>query len=139
MVIRRLMEEWLGPWSVELLNFYSANSLVVNVVVLTYGLVLMVSWFNLSAIRRRLLSDIVDEVKRRSDGGGRSVQGQILTETEVHWERAVSQARFPLIAEQWSFRLRPASVESVQAVLSRDILIRDAMNLLSNDNSAPDR
>lgn len=128
--IRRLIENWLGPWALPVLDFYSDHSLAINLIVVLYGLLLMVSWFNLDRIRRELVSAVAAQVNKSTDSDDRASLERALAQVEIPWQSAVSQARFPLVAEQWSFRLRPASVEHVRAVLSPDSIIDEALGVL---------
>ena len=128
---RELVERLFGAWGVQALDFYLANSLWINAIVLLYGLVLAIAWLNLQTIRRKLVSDLVIQIRNHPEIGADSNVNAVLRATTIPWEHAVGEARFPLVAEQWAFGLRRTSVEAVQPLLPDKDLAHDALKLLA--------
>ena len=135
--LRELAEKLLGPWSVPVLDFYSDNSLVINLIVLAYGLVLVSSWFNLKGIRRRLVGEMVAQVRDRPDVDTETKRRQALRGADIPWESAVSQARLPFVTGQLSFGVWRTSVEAVQRLLPLDELVSDALGALAAEKPLP--
>jgi hypothetical protein len=126
-MIRALMETILGQAFSEALRFYIANSLPINLVVLVYGTVMLMSYHNLSRIRRRLIDTIVETLKPEVEAQRKIRMERVLKEIEIPWQTGVSGSQFPLIARQMALLPQRVSIETVQSLLPVEDLIEEAI------------
>jgi hypothetical protein len=126
-MIRALMETILGQAFSEALRFYIANSLPINLVVLVYGTVMLMSYHNLSRIRRRLIDTIVETLKPEVEAQRKIRMERVLKEIEIPWQTGVSSSQFPLIARQMALLPQRVSIETVQSLLPVEDLIEEAI------------
>lgn len=116
----------LGPWFGWLYDLYDAHALWINIVVIIYGFVIVLSWNNLLGIRRRLVQDLIDQVRRAPAG----TADLSLIAATLMWDEAVAASRFPLVARQNALWPRRTSVEAVRALLPVEALMADARKVL---------
>ena len=98
-MVRAFIEMTLGRWGVAVLEFYEANSLPINTLVVAYGLTLTLSWANLVRIRKWLAATIAYRIYERPDMGPDTKLKRVLREIEIPWEDAVKR-RFPLVSKR---------------------------------------
>ena len=103
-----------------------AHALWINIVVIIYGFVIVLSWNNLLGIRRRLVQDLIDQVRRAPAG----TADLSLIAATLMWDEAVAASRFPLVARQNALWPRRTSVEAVRALLPVEALMADARKIL---------
>ena len=113
----------LGPWFGWLYDLYDAHALWINIVVIIYGFVIVLSWNNLLGIRRRLVQDLIDQVRRAPAG----TADLSLIAATLMWDEAVAASRFPLVARQNALWPRRTSVEAVRALLPVEALMACSM------------
>ncbi len=120
----------LGTWGSAVLDFYTTNSLWVNLFILAYGVWIVLSWINLKKIRFILVSDLVSQLNNQQvkpvPGKSVKLEKQAMV---IPWQSAVEQVRFPFIAHQVSFWPRHKSIKTVQAMLSIDDLTATAKRI----------
>ncbi len=124
--MRDFLVSVMGPWFGWLYDFYDAHALWINAVVILYGFVIVLSWNNLVGIRRRLVEDLIDQVRR--DPTLTTDPSQI--DATLAWELAVAGARFPWVARQNALWPRRTSVEAVRALLPVEGLLAEARKTL---------
>ncbi len=130
-MIKALLESFLGPTFTAVLHFYTANSLVINSVVVLYGVVMMLSWSNLVRIRRRLASEIASRMLALPGFRETPSMKQALQQVNIPWELVVNGTNFPLVARQTALRPHRCTVAVVQSLLSEEDLARDTLEALS--------
>lgn len=129
-MIRAFIEMALGRWGVVVLNFYEANSLPINTIVVAYGLLLVLSWSNLFRIRRWLVAAIAYQIHERPDMGPHSKLKRVLSEVEIPWEEAV-KSRFPFVSKQTGMWPKRTTVEALQELLSPEEMAEEALEVLA--------
>lgn len=129
-MVRALVEQMLGAWGTALLDFYHANSLYINLVVVLYGGLVVLSWMNLKGIRRQLLEDLAAQLEKLPEMKEGSPPKNVLRRVKVPWEQAMASRRFPLIAQQTSFLPRRATLEMVRALLPEEELAGEALRMV---------
>ncbi len=123
-----IMGAWFGP----LFDFYEANALWLNLIVIAYGFVIVLAWSNLDRIRRFLVRDLIDQMRGTPDRSGGSDSEPMAAEARIAWAKAVAATRFPLVAHQSALWPRRTSIESVQALLSAGALVIEAREAMAN-------
>ena len=123
--------EWVksqtGIWGPVLLDAYLQNSGWINALVLAYGLVLWLSWQNLSRMHEGLVTHIVDQARARNQTERRKEPVRL---SELPWKEAAAYSRFPFIAKQTGILLHRSTPENLRALSSeRDLARRCAARL----------
>lgn len=129
-MVRAIIESFMGPTFVRVLQFYEANSLIINSVVLLYGVVIFLSWASLLNIRKRLIAAMVHDMQQRPDIHPQTKTKRVLREIEIPWEAVVSQMKYPFVARQAALWPRRRTVEAVQELLPAEDLAAAALAVL---------
>jgi hypothetical protein len=135
-MVRALIEQMLGAWGTALLDFYEANSLLINLVVVLYGGLVVFSWMNLKGIRRQLVEDLAEQLGALPDLEASTPPKKALSRVKISWEEAIEKRRFPFVAQQTSFLPRRATLETVQGFLPEEELAGDAWEMVKSARSA---
>ena len=129
-MVRAIIESYMGPLFVQVSRFYEANSLLINSVVVLYGLVIVLSWASLYNIKRRLVSVMVHQMLARPDITPQTKVKRVLKEVDIPWAAVVEQMRFPFVAQQAALLPQRKSVEAVKAHLTPEELAKEALDTL---------
>jgi hypothetical protein len=130
-MVRVLIEQMLGTWGTALLDFYHANSLFINLLIVLYGGLVVLSWTNLKGIRRQLVQNLVAQLQAIPNLEVDAQPHKVLRQVNIPWEQAIEQRRFPFVAEQTSFLPRRATLAIVQSLLPPEELASDALKSLA--------
>ncbi|HPO58995.1 MAG TPA: hypothetical protein PLV53_09130 [Anaerolineaceae bacterium] len=125
-MVRAFLDQMLGEFGRSLLVFYETNSLWINLLVVLYGALIVLSWSNLKNIRRALILALAEKLRERPELA--SVKKAAL---EVPWEQVVGQVRYPFVARQTDLLPQRLSVEAVQNLLSVEDLTEEALKLVN--------
>ena len=128
--------EWVksqtGAWGPALLDLYFQNAGWINAVVVAYGLLLLLSWQNLSRVIDALADQILEqarEIKVNRKEGSKPVIVH-LDDFQLSWERAFTFSKFPFVAKGSGFFIQRSSLENVRAMISeRDLAQRCSRQL----------
>jgi uncharacterized protein YdhG (YjbR/CyaY superfamily) len=129
--------EWVksqtGVWGPALMELYTRNAPWINTLVLAYGLLLVLSWQNLSRILDDLVDQVLEQARRRAAGtskvGGKA-KAVRLSDFQLSWERAFAASRFPFVARQTAFLVHRSTLENIHRLIpERDLFQRCARGL----------
>jgi hypothetical protein len=123
------MPNFSGQWGQAAIEWYAANSLWINLIVLVYGLWIVLSWVNLKTIRNYLLQFIIQQLQAAPGEKAAKVSREELA-ASMPWESAIQQGRFPFVAQQMALIPRRKTLENVRALLPGDGLVEDAEKFL---------
>ncbi|HZW05039.1 MAG TPA: hypothetical protein VFF68_13990 [Anaerolineaceae bacterium] len=127
-MVRAFLEGLMGQWGVNLLDFYAANSLWINLLVLVYGAWVVSSWVNLKSIRRLLIGALEEQMQGRPEFAKGDVPPKALASLIIPWERAVADARFPFVAQQTDLLPHRKTIDTVRRMLPGDQITQDALD-----------
>lgn len=130
-MVRAIIESFLGPAFVQVLRFYEANSLAINLLVVAYGLTMVAAWTNVVRIRRWLVATLLRTVLDDTEGETPATSLRLLRGAPIAWEDAVKQARYPLIARQGGLWPKRISVEHLQALIPERDLREEAHQMMT--------
>jgi len=135
-MVRGLIEGLLGDFGTSILNFYEANSLWINGIILLYGIVIVLSWSNYKSIRRSLVFSTVEQLRQKSEAELREAPARLLGSVVIPWDETMKRTWFPLVADQTAFLPRRLNLERLQKILSPEDLVKDAVRVLTGAKSA---
>jgi hypothetical protein len=133
-MIRSFVEGLLGPLGRQLLYFYEANSLTLNLIVVSYGLIMLMSWTTLVRLYRHLVVLTARRIHEHPDLTRKSTVKSVREAISIPWEEVVDATPFPLIARLGALIPRRKSVKTLQEMLDERELIRHALALLKGEN-----
>ncbi len=129
-MIRAFIEAILGESGRQILYFYEAHALSLNLIVLTYGLVMLMSWINLIRIYRYMVVLVAKQIHMHPELNRKSTVKKISDTVETPWQETVDAARFPLIASQIALVPVLKSVEAVKKIVDERELLSHALDVL---------
>jgi hypothetical protein len=133
-MVRGFVEQILGKWGRELLYYYEANALTINLLVLAYGTLMIMCWLTLTRIYRHLVIMVAKEIHLNNKVSKDSTQKNIRKAVKIPWETAVEAARFPLISSQSALWPARKSVAAVQKLVTPDEVYAHAIAVLNGEN-----
>jgi hypothetical protein len=118
--------EWVksqtGVWGPALLEMYYHNAAWINIMVVLYDLVLLLSWQNLDRVSDTLVQQIIEQAQGKLSN--RKAGAFKLGSFHLSWEQAFAASRFPLVARRTAFWPRKATLENIRMLLTEDELAR---------------
>jgi len=133
-MIRSFIEAMLGDFGRQILYFYEANAVLINSLVLVYGLFMFLSWNNLVRVYRFLIVEVAKTVHLSDDLNKKSSAKRIRGAIKVPWEKAVGAAPFPFIGRLGALWPKRMSVEVLQMYFDEKEIVEQAVKLLKGDN-----
>jgi hypothetical protein len=121
-----------GVWGPALLDMYLHNASWINAVALIYGLLLLLSWQNLSRVSDALVEQILEQAGKMK---GAKIKGKTpktinLSDFNLSWENAFASSKFPFVARQSGLVIRRSNLENARALINdRDLIQRCARRL----------
>jgi hypothetical protein len=129
-MIRSIVEGVLGPLGRQLLYYYEAHALPINLVVLSYGLFMLMSWTTLLRIYRHIIVLLAKQIHEHPNLNRKSTVKHIGDTLAIPWQEAVDAARFPLISRPTSVFPMRKTLTNVQNVIDEKDLILGALEVL---------
>lgn len=121
-----------GVWGPALLELYFQNAGWINTIVVMYGLLLVLSWLNLSRVHDALVEQILEQAKEMKGARPKRTEKQKLrlNDFELSWENAFATSKFPFIAKQTGLIVHRSTLENVHTLISeKDLILRTARRL----------
>ncbi len=129
-MFRVMIEQIMGESGRQILYFYEANQLVFNLIVLTYGLIMFMSWSTLIRIYRHMVLLIAAEIEKNPNLQKNSKVKKIKSEIEIPWQEPVDAAWFPLVANNGGIIPGRKSVATIQKLFDEEELITHAQQVV---------
>lgn len=126
----------MGPLFVALLNWWEANGLIINSIVVLYGLTILLSWLTLLNIRKRLITAIIHQVVESPSLNHKSKPKKVLAEITIPWQVTVDLMKYPFVAESGALLPKRRSVENARSLLDEMELVKDALEALDEHESS---
>jgi len=132
-MVRAFVEGMLGELGRQILYFYEANALVINTVVLGYGIFMYVSWMNLVRIYRYLIVEMATAAHLSEELNRKKSNKKIRETIGVPWEKAVDHAPFPFIARTGGLLPRRNTVDNLKFYFSEKDLADKTLKALQGE------
>ena len=92
------LEALMGDAGRAILYFYQANELIINSIILMYGLFMFLSWNNLLRIYRFLIVEMAKSAHLSDELNRKKSNKKIRKIIGIPWEKAIEISPFPYIA-----------------------------------------
>jgi hypothetical protein len=129
-MIGPFIEAMLGDVGRAILYFYRDHALVINIIVLTYGLFMYAAWMNLLRIYRFLIVEIAKAAHTSEDLNRKKSNKKIRKVIGVPWEKAVETSPYPFIARLGALIPKRKTVGNLQQLLNEKDLADKALQAL---------
>jgi hypothetical protein len=130
-MIRAVIEATMGGLFRSLLYFYEAHAIPLDLIVLVYGLVMLMSWLNLVRIYRYLVVAVAKQIHLHPNLSAKSSVQKVGELIAIPWEEAVKASNFPLIGSQVGLLPLPKSAAAVEKIVDRTELLGHALDVLN--------
>jgi len=126
------MIEWVrnnlfGTWGPAVYDFYSANALPINVLVVTYGVLLLVLHRRLRIYRDAAIQQTAVILQDRPPKNKRRALTAFVS-SQLDWEAVAASAGHGLVVGRWQLWPRRATPQSLQRMIPVDELCRDVID-----------
>ncbi len=124
------IEAMMGDIGRAILYFYQDNSLIINVIVLTYGLFMFAAWNNLVRIYRFLIVEMARAAHTSEELNRKKSNKKIRKIIGVPWEKAIETSPFPFIARIGAMVPKRKTVENLQLFFDEKDLADKALKAI---------
>ena len=114
-MLKRIVTYFLGPWGMNVLRFYIANSVWINAVIISYMLILTMAYVNYRGIKMQIMDKLQAEINLQSRRKKFSVSMNSLD---------IKKPLLPLISGKLSFFPRRYSIRNIEDMLNADVEVR---------------
>jgi hypothetical protein len=114
-MLKRIVTYFLGPWGMNVLRFYIANSVWINAVIISYMLILTIAYVNYRGIKMQIMDKLQAEINLQSRRKKFSVSMNSLD---------IKKPLLPLISGKLSFFPRRYSIRNIEDMLNADVEVR---------------
>ena len=114
-MLKRIVTYFLGPWGMNVLRFYIANSVWINAVIISYMLILTMAYVNYRGIKMQIMDKLQAEINLQSRRKKFSVSMNSLD---------IKKPLLPLISGKLSFFPRRYSIRNIEEMLNADVEVR---------------
>jgi hypothetical protein len=133
-MVRPFIEMLLGEVGRQILFFYEANALVINTVVLTYGLLMYAAWINLLRIYRFMVVDIAKQIHLNEKLNRKSTVKRAQDNINFPWEVAVKHSPLPIIGRIAGLIPKRKTIENLKYYFDEKELVADAIAVMKGQN-----
>jgi len=119
-MIRAFIESLLGNAGRAIFNFYEENSLVINGIIIFYGLCVYLAHQAFHAMLKKIKHQL--DFKEGKEMGKEKL-GTIIDRSELNWDDIKKAAWFPLIAIQGKIAIHLKNKANLQKIFSRGNLV----------------
>jgi len=133
-MVRGFIEVILGEVGRNILFFYEEHALILNLLVLSYGCTILMSWLTLTRIYRYLVVEIAKLIHTSKTINKDSNIKKIISAIDIPWDKPVSISKFPFISPQMGLYPMKKSSINIQNLLDEEELVKDAVAVLKGKN-----
>jgi len=124
------IEALMGDAGRAILYFYQANELIINSIILVYGLFMFVAWNNLLRIYRFLIVEMAKSAHLSDELNRKKSNKKIRKIIGIPWEEAIEASPFPYIARIGALTPKKKTVENLQLLFDEKDLADKALKAL---------
>ena len=124
------IEALMGEFGRSILYFFRDNALIINPIILAYGLFMFAAWSNLVRIYRFLIVEMSKEAHTSEELNRKKTNKKIRDIIGVPWEKAVEASPFPFIARLGAVVPKRKTVENLQVMFDEKELADHVLKAL---------
>lgn len=124
------LEAIMGEVGRAILYFYRDNALILNTIILIYGLFMFAAWQNLVRIYRFLIVEMARDAHLSEELNRKKSNQKLRKIIGVPWEKAIDQSPFPYIARLGALVPKRKTVENLQQMFDEKDLADKALKAL---------
>jgi hypothetical protein len=124
------IEALMGDVGRAILYFYQDNALVINTVILLYGVFMFYCWNNLLRIYRFLIVEMAKEAHTSEELNRKKSNKKIRDIIGVPWEKAIETSPFPYVARIGALLPKKKTVENLQTYFDEKELADQVLKAL---------
>ena len=133
-MVRSIVDVLLGEVGRQILYFYEAHALVINIIVLVYGFFMFYSWSNLVKIYRVLVIEVAKQIHLDPKLDEKSKIKAVLKTIVIPWAEVANKSPYPFIARIGGVVPKWKTAASVQAMVIEEDVIKHALEVLNGTN-----
>ena len=133
-MVRSFIEMILGGVGRQILYFYEDNAMIINLLVLTYGLIMYAAWMNLVRTYRYMVIELAKQIHLDEKLNRKSTVKRAQDTVDFPWQSAVENSPMPLISRISGIIPKRKTVENLQYYFDEKDLISDAIDVLKGAN-----
>ncbi|HLO16023.1 MAG TPA: hypothetical protein VK206_14415 [Anaerolineales bacterium] len=107
----------LGPLGVAVLDFYIANSIWINGLILLYALLVVLARHTFERSCQSLIRVLQSQYGQQFEQGKQKSILKTLKKISIPWDQAVGSSSFPFMASPGSIRIYPKNASTFQRLL----------------------
>lgn len=124
------IEALMGEVGRAILYYYQDNALVINTIILVYGVFMFYSWNNLLRIYRFLIVEMARDAHTSEELNRKKSNKKIRKIIGIPWEKAIETSPFPFIARIGAIVPKKKTVENLQLLFDEKDLADQALKAL---------
>lgn len=114
-MLKRIVTYFLGPWGMNVLRFYIANSVWINAAIISYMLILTIAYVNYRGIKMQIMDKLQAGINLQPRRKKFSVSMNSLD---------IKKPLLPLVSGKLSFFPRRYSIRNIEDMLNADVEVR---------------
>jgi len=122
-MIDAFIRSMIGSWGNALLDFYLANSLWINALLLLYALFVVLSRRNFDISLQSLIFSLQKEFGEQFAKKGSGSILNLLKKADIPWAGSLSKSPLPFITPPGSFWLYPKNIQTFQKFITIEKLV----------------
>jgi len=120
-IVLGIIKGFIGNWGMIVIDYYLANSLWINGILLIYALLISTCWRNYGSVKKYLINDVSNLLEPKIKSWSRAEISKNLKSSQIPWESAKKQLKIPIIAKSGSYIPRFASVEVMEKLFPKEM------------------
>ncbi len=117
-----IIRSFIGQWGGRILDFYVANSLWINGLILLYFVVIVFARRNYRHIIISLVLDLKEKYGNQLKGENPKQISKQLTRLDIPWDEALKASSFPFVTPPGGFRPYLKNEKTFNKLLSNETL-----------------
>jgi len=122
-MVDAFVRSMIGSWGNALLDFYLANSLWINLLVLLYALLVVLSRRNFDLSLQSLIFSLQKEYGGQFAQKGPGSILNLLKKADIPWSGSLSKSSLPFITPPGSLWLYPKNIQTLQKFITLEKLV----------------
>jgi hypothetical protein len=128
-IVQGILQGFLGDWGMKVGDWYMANSLWINGIILFYALLISICWKNYSTVSNFLRRSLIDQISPKMKTWTKAEINKNLKSIEIPWEAARKKMFIPIMAKSGSYLPKFASIDFLQGTFNQDFMVESLRDI----------